>query len=245
MNIAILSDIHGNLVALDTVLRDIQCHAIDQVICLGDVAATGPHPAQCLHRLYELGCPVVRGNTEDWLLNPQLSPDANEFVQIIEAIDLWCAQQLSTDELAIMRSFAPMIEVPLGDDGDTLLAFHGSPHANTDVIAATTPQEELDALLGDHNALIFAGGHTHQQLLRRTYESILLNPGSVGMAYQRQRNTGQASNVRWAEYALLRYELNQPNIDLRRVPVDAGAVVRSVRESGMPHGDWWLEDWRA
>lgn len=245
MNIAIISDIHGNLVALEAVLADIQRQPVDRMVCLGDVAATGPQPRACLHGLHELNCPVVRGNTEDWLLNPQLSPDASEFMQFVEEIDMWCAQQLSADDLAYMRSFSPTVEIPLDTEGPTLLGFHGSPHSNTDIIVASTPQAELDALLGEHRALILAGGHTHQQLLRRTYESILLNPGSVGMSYQRSRSTGAAQNVRWAEYARIRYERNQPNIELCRVPVDADAVVHSTLASGMPHAERWLADWRA
>ncbi|MBI3286567.1 MAG: metallophosphoesterase family protein [Chloroflexi bacterium] len=71
MRVAIFSDIHGNLVALEAILAEIERERVDQMICLGDVAATGPQPAETLHRLRELNCPVVMGNTDARFLNPQ------------------------------------------------------------------------------------------------------------------------------------------------------------------------------
>lgn len=71
MRIALIADIHGNVVALDEVLAELEKKAVDQIVCLGDVAAGGPRPAQTLERLRELDCPVVMGNADQWLLTPQ------------------------------------------------------------------------------------------------------------------------------------------------------------------------------
>jgi predicted phosphodiesterase len=70
MRIAIISDIHGNMVALDAALADIESEHVDQIVCLGDVAEFGPHPREVLARLRALGCPVIMGNTDERLIDP-------------------------------------------------------------------------------------------------------------------------------------------------------------------------------
>jgi predicted phosphodiesterase len=67
MRTALIADIHANLVSFDAVLADIDRARMDQIVCLGDVAATGPQPRETLARLRRLGCPVVLGNADAWL----------------------------------------------------------------------------------------------------------------------------------------------------------------------------------
>ncbi len=66
--IAIFSDIHGDCVALDAVLADIASAGVNQTVCLGDAIQGGPQPAETVERLRALGCPVVMGNADHWLL---------------------------------------------------------------------------------------------------------------------------------------------------------------------------------
>jgi len=70
MRIALIADIHGNLVALETVLHELAQESIDQILCLGDVGALGPQPHEVIDRLRQLQCTVVLGNTDAWLLAP-------------------------------------------------------------------------------------------------------------------------------------------------------------------------------
>ena len=72
MKLAIFSDIHGHLVALEAVLADVAREGCEQMVCLGDVAANGPQPREVIARLRELNIPIVQGNTDEWLLNPQV-----------------------------------------------------------------------------------------------------------------------------------------------------------------------------
>ncbi len=68
IRVAILSDIHGNCVALDKALDDLRRDAVVQMVCLGDAIQGGPQPAKVVDRLRELGCPAVMGNADAWLL---------------------------------------------------------------------------------------------------------------------------------------------------------------------------------
>jgi putative phosphoesterase len=242
MRIAIIADIHANDVALDAVLADIEMVQPEQIVCLGDVAATGPQPRQVLERLRALSCPAVMGNADAWLLDPQPSGTSDEHIRRFETIDRWCAAQLAPDDLAYLRTFQPTIALSLGEDA-TLLCFHGSPLSNTDIIRATTPDDELERMLGGQRATVLAGGHTHTQLLRRYRDMILLNPGSVGLPYEQNSATGGSRNPPWAEYAVVGWAAGKLSIELRRVPVDAAAIVRAARANAMPHAEWWVQDW--
>lgn len=243
MKIALISDIHGNLVALEAVLAELQQQPVDQVICLGDVAATGPQPDETAARLRTLSYPTIMGNTDAWLLQPHFTPNAGEEIRRFEEIDQWCADQLSAANLAYLLSFRPLL--PLSIDAETdLLCFHGSPQSNTAIIQATTPEEELQQILAGFHATLLAGGHTHQQMVRHYQDMLLINPGSVGLAYECDPQTNQPYNVPWAEYAVIEANKGNLHVDLRRVPFDATAVIDAALRSGMPHAQWWAADWR-
>jgi putative phosphoesterase len=242
MKLAILSNIHGNLVALEAVLADLDREGVDKLVCLGDVAALGPQPCGVLKRLRELNCPTVIGNTDAWLLNPQSREPVDEDSHWIFDIEDWCVRQLSPSDSEYLRTFRPTIQIPLGD-GATLLCVHGSPRSNEDVILATTPDEELDRLLEGFHVTVMTGGHTHTQMFRCHRDMVLMNPGSVGLPFERDPQRGRVRNPARAEYALLRWEHGRLGLDLCRIPLDAGAVVQAALDSDMPHREWWAKDW--
>ena len=70
MHMALIADIHGNLLAFETLLHELAQESIDQIMCLGVVAALGPQPHEVIDRLRQLDCPVVLWNTDAWLLLP-------------------------------------------------------------------------------------------------------------------------------------------------------------------------------
>lgn len=239
MRTAVISDIHGNLIALEAALERLGGEDVDQVVCLGDVAASGPQPCETVDALLRVGCPVVLGNTDEWLLNPRTRADADADRSRGGEIDLWCAEQLAPAHLEFLRALPPTIEVPLGDSA-TMLCFHGSPRSNTEVVLATTPDEELARMLGDAGAVVMAGGHTHAQLLRRLGPVTVINPGTVGRPYERY---APARTPPGAEYVVVTSRGGGLSIELRRTPVDTGRVVEVALGSGMPHARWWSAVW--
>lgn len=243
MRTALIADIHGNLTALDVVLADLARRGADRVVCLGDVAATGPQPRETLRRLRSLGCPVVMGNADAWLLHPHLDEDADEDARRFAEIDLWCRARLDEDDLAFVRTFRPTVELSIGD-GLSLLCFHGSPRSWDEVVTATTPETELEDMLRGVHAGVLAGGHTHVPLVRRHRGTLLVNPGSVGLPYEIAPDTGEARNPPWAEYTVLDTGGGSLSVELRRAPVDARAVTAAALASGMPHAEWWAAGWR-
>jgi predicted phosphodiesterase len=241
--IGIFSDIHGNAVAFEAVLAALRAEGVERFVCLGDVAATGPQPREVVQRLRDMNCPVVMGNTDDQVLTPPEPEPDNEDVIRIREIDQWSAAQLSADERAFVAGFAPTVRLPLANGG-SLLCYHGSPNSYNDTLLPTTSTEELDGLLGGMTATMFAGGHTHQQMLRRHHKSLILNPGSVGLPVDRIPADAGARNPSWAEFAALACgDDGSLWVELRRVPFDVTALLAAARQSGMPHAEWYAGDW--
>jgi predicted phosphodiesterase len=110
--VALISDIHGNAVALEAVLADIGRGA-DEIVCLGDVAAGGPQPREALERLRRLGCPVVRGNADEWLLGTMPAESDEDDRRLRESVE-WAREQLIDADVAYLESFVPTIELDLG-----------------------------------------------------------------------------------------------------------------------------------
>ena len=245
MRIAIISDIHGNLVALNAVLDDIARAGVDRMVCLGDVAAFGPQPVEVVARLREMGCPVVMGDADATLLTPKPPADSEVFRRLQE-IDAWAIERLTSADRAYIAAFVPTLTIPL-DDGTSLLCYHGSPRSFEEPIRATTSDDDLTQMLAGCDARVFVGGHTHLQMLRRYGDALVLNPGSVGLAYDRVPSPG--TNVRnppRGEYAILSVagsQMSQVAVDLRRIPFDVAALKRSAHENGMPYADWWCAEW--
>ena len=176
MRVALFSDVHGNLAALDAVLEELERQRVDELVCLGDVAV-GPQGAACVERIAALGCPVVRGNWDAWFLDgiPALEGEIGEK---LAATGAWWAAQLSAAQRQRLRGYLPTYRV------GPMLCFHGSPRSNEDWIAAETPDEELERVLDGARDAVLAGGHTHLPLVRRHRGSLLVNPGSVGLPFR-------------------------------------------------------------
>lgn len=238
-SLALISDIHGNLVAFEAVRADIERLRTDAVICLGDAAATGPRPHEVLVQLRSLRWPVLLGNADAWLLDPrEPAPEeaGDRFLEQVRELDRWCAGRLDKDDRAYLRSLPKSLDVIIGDAGP-LLCFHGSPRSFNELLLATTPSDELDVALHGTTAPLLAGGHSHQPLLRRHRDRLVLNPGSVGIPYERVGSGRITRTPPWAEYLLLRWDGAALELSWRRVPVDGQNVVEDYRRSGMPHVD--------
>jgi len=240
MRVALFGDIHGNCFAFTALLAALAAAAVDQLVCLGDVAIFGPQPQAALQQLQALGCPVVMGNTDAWALDPQPHPIRDAESYYFNTIEQWGASQLAAADRAYIRTFQPTVTLDLG--GVTLLCYHGSPGSFHDKIVATTPAEVLAPLVGASSALVLAGGHTHEPYVRRYLDKILINPGSVGLPFER-RADGSVRHPPWAEYALVTWAHGELQVELRRAVYASRALIAYTRGSQMPDAEWWLKDW--
>jgi predicted phosphodiesterase len=232
MRVALISDLHGNEVALRTVLQDIDARGVDQLICLGDTATLGPQPRAVLALLRDRGCPCIMGNHDDFLLRPALVAAYTEAPIIADSV-AWCIDQLDADDLAFVRSFHAGLDLALDDDLHAIL-FHGSPRSHTEDILSTTPDDTLDTMLDGKMATVMAGGHTHLQMLRQHHGALLVNPGSVGMPFREYVGGRVPTVLPHAEYAIVDGHGADVAVTLRRVELDLPAMRASIEASTCP-----------
>jgi putative phosphoesterase len=218
MRVAVLSDVHGNLPALEAVLEDVGREAPDLVVVGGDVAS-GPLPVETIERLMTLrGARFVRGNADRGLVAGYDHTPLGDWAG--PAAD-WCAEQISKQHRDFLACFEDTVEVEVDPLGRVLFC-HGSPRSDEEIMSVATPPERMRELLAGVDAEVVVCGHTHMQFDRRVDGGRVVNPGSVGMPY------GEPG----AYWALL-----GPDVELRRTDYDRERAAETIRRSAWPTAD--------
>ncbi len=208
MQVGVISDVHGNKVALEAVLGDMP--DVDALVCAGDIVGYNPWHAACVETVKERSIPTVSGNHD----RAVAGDGSFGFNSMAGAGVRHAREQLSDDQLAWL---AALPETRRLFDGRVRVV-HGHPE-NPD--RYTYPAEFDPALLGEEEVLIL--GHTHVQHHERYADGVVVNPGSVG-----QPRDGDPR----AAYALL--DLDTLAVTEHRVEYDVGQVVDAVEAAGLP-----------
>jgi putative phosphoesterase len=219
--VALISDIHGNGIALDAVLEDLSRWSSDAVVCLGDVLQGGSQPARVAERIQDLGCPVILGNADDFLLT---AASAEETKPAHHEVRDWTLDQIGPEGRELIARFQPTVEL------DEFLLFHGTPRSFDEVILPETSEDVVNDALGGTSARVLAGGHTHLQWCRPVGAATFLNPGSVGLVYNRRAETFALDAV--AEYAVV---TSEGIIEFCRVQLDPEELAKAALASGRPY----------
>jgi predicted phosphodiesterase len=251
MKVAVLADVHGNMVALEAVAADIERWRPDVVVVAGDVINRGPRPVECLRFVQERGWPVVRGNHEDYVLyhaNQGTSRSGSQFE--IWRLSYWTYHQLNGE---VKNLEAMPFQVSLnGPDGREVRVVHGSMRSNMDGIYPDTPDEVLREQIAPPPAVLCVG-HTHRPLIRQVDETLVVNAGSVGLPFDNDRRPSYAqltwSNGRWsAEIIRLEYDWEAARRDLweERYTAEAGELARLIQvefDQARPHLNHWIRQY--
>jgi putative phosphoesterase len=210
VRVAAISDIHGNLPALEAVLEEIDREGVDAIVVAGDTTS-GPWATEVFDVLETRGVRHVRGNADR---------------EVIERSDshgplaLWSADRLGESRLAAVRSWPLAFEFDLSGLG-TALVCHSTPESDEPIYTRITPDDELLATFADVHVDLVVCGHTHMQFDRRLPSGVrVVNAGSVGMPYEGE--TG-------AFWTLL-----GPDVEFRRTPYDVAAAVAAIELMGAP-----------
>jgi putative phosphoesterase len=168
---ATLYDIHGNLRALEAVLREVPDDAT--IVVGGDVCMGGSEPAETLERLRGLGERVqwVRGNADRELTASEEGLVPPEVVEATRAA-------LTDEQIAFLHDLPPSVRI-----GDVLFC-HATPRNDVDIFTERTPEERIAPLFADTDASIVVCGHTHMQFERSIAGKRVINSGSVGLPYE-------------------------------------------------------------
>jgi putative phosphoesterase len=217
VRVAALYDVHGNLPALEAVLREVDA---DAILVGGDVAS-GPFPRETLERLQAYGPRVhfVRGNA-DRVLDLVGANDGEVWVRS----RYWVAERLGEEQLAFMAGLP--LDVTLDVEGLGPVRFcHGAPGSDEQVITRVTSEERLRGLLVGVGERTVVCGHTHIQFDRVLDGIQVLNAGSVGAPYEGRRG------AYWLELG--------PDVTFRRTEYDVGAAVAAISATGYPNAEKW------
>lgn len=241
MRIIVLSDVHGNAFALETVLEDLAKTSYDHIVCNGDMIQSGAQPHETVQLLREMKCSIVMGNSDAWLMTG-VETDAHliseERRKKLDIVRAWSLKQLNDRDRAFINAFQPTVTVELGR-GRNLLAFHGSPTSFDQFLLPSTPEDEFQEILKPYASNILTGGHMHLQYTRRLRDSqnFFFNPGSVGVAYNHEQTNPNGLLDPWAEYALLTVEGMQASLEFRRIPLDMEKMADIYRKSDRPFAE--------
>ena len=232
MRIAIVSDIHGNLPALQAVLRDIERRGVDRVVNLGDSLSGPLMVRETAHFLMAQDWVQLAGNHERQVLAG--APGAS---------DEYARSQLGATELAWMATLKPSLWL-----SEDVLLCHGTPDSDvTYFLESVEPGQmrlatgaEVDSRLGDVRAELVACGHTHlPRSVRASNGTLIVNPGSVGLpAYDddhpvfHQVQNGSPD----ARYAIVEQVGGEWTSTLIAVPYDFRAMAELAERNGRP--DW-------
>lgn len=249
MKIAIISDIHGNLLALQAVLADIARQGVDQTVNLGDILSGPLQVAETADLLMTQGFPTIKGNHERQLL--ALLDQPRHLSRQIDPLtsDGHAATQLSPAHVAWLRA----LPVSMALNADVLLC-HGTPGNDLEywlesvvpgfaqgqgpgVRAATA--EEVAARLGSATHPVVLCGHTHVPRMVQSATVLIVNPGSVGLpAYDDAHPYAHVieNGAPHARYAVLEKTRQGWRVDLRAVPYDHLAQARVAASNQRP--DW-------
>jgi diadenosine tetraphosphatase ApaH/serine/threonine PP2A family protein phosphatase len=206
--LALLYDVHGNLPALEAVLRDGGEAGADGFVLGGDYAMFGAWPVETVERLRELDATWIRGNVERWAADP----DAKDVADVMRPAVVR-GRELLGDELAGELGGLP--EQLVLDD---VRYCHASPVSDMRGFSPEADNSDRELLAGVAEQRVVCG-HTHVQFVRTTDAGIeLVNPGSVGMPLDGDHR---------AAYALV---ADDGKLDMRRVEYDFQASADAVRE---------------
>jgi putative phosphoesterase len=208
MKVAIVADVHGNLVALETVLADLEETRPDLVVHGGDLAFNGPRPAECVDRIRELGWPGVIGNMDRALDTHRQHARVG-----------WAAERIGSGRNAWLQAL-PME----WRHEDQVALVHAVPGDLWRAVPPETDDAELRSTYGPLGARLAVYCHIHRPYVRPIGDLTIANTGSVGLPFDGDPR---------ASYLLV--EDGRPEI--RRLAYDVERAVAEVLASDLPEAD--------
>lgn len=183
MKVAFISDIHGNMEALEAVLRDIETRDIHYIYCLGDLVGYGPDPNPVVDAIREHQIPTVMGNFDDAIgfikgscgctYQPGRETEMGEFVLN------WSIENTSEDSKTFLRALPKELQTEIG--GVAFHLVHGSPANHLlEYLRPNTPISRLEEIIPLIEGDVLVSGHTHLPLARVYKGKGIFNCGSVG-----------------------------------------------------------------
>ncbi|MBV9719821.1 MAG: metallophosphoesterase family protein [Candidatus Eremiobacteraeota bacterium] len=221
MRIAVLSDIHGNLLALDACLADLEAQgSADAIVIAGDLCLGGPKPKKVLQRLQEIGAACIRGNTDRYL-SDEYERDELESAEIAQIA--WTRREIGERWVSWLKDLP--FAMRIGEETNQLLVVHANPKSDDEHIWPDAGDDELRRLIGEESATAIAFGHLHLPYARMWRGRLLVNVSSAGLPKDGDPRAG---------YAILTERDGGWQVKHRRVAFDVKKVATQLADCGIP-----------
>lgn len=238
--LAIISDVHGNLPALDAVLAEVDRRGpFDALVGGGDYAFGGAFPDESLARVVERGMQCVRGNTDEWIVEaatggrqPASGYEPEQaHNELLRAVDAWAAARMSAEHLDLLAGL-PLVWRTDGPSGQTLAFVHATPWSSHPVVLPDAPEETARRMLAEAGADMLLYGHIHHAYVRPVDGRTLACVGSVGMPFDGD----------WRPcFAIAEDDGSGWRVEHVRVEYDREAYLADLLASGAPNAEGFVQ----
>jgi len=226
MRLAIISDIHANLHALEAVWQDLEQQHPEAVYCLGDLVGYGAYPNEVVAFIRERQVPTIMGNYDEGvgfdLHDCGCVYRDPELARLGDLSLLWSREHTSGENKQYLQGLPLQIRLP--DGRPTLLLVHGSPRKMNEYLYEDRPRATFERIAAVAAADVLLFGHTHLPYQKKVDKVLFVNTGSVGKPKDGDRRAG---------YVILEMG-RRSRVEFRRVEYDVAAAAGAVRESGLP-----------
>jgi putative phosphoesterase len=226
MRFAFISDIHGNAVALEEVLHDIEKKQVDRIAVLGDIAYRGPEPSKSINLIRGLNTDVIKGNADQWVVRGVREGEVpQQALETMQQEQEWIRSQLNEEQISYLESLPT--ELTLEEEGVRLHAFHATPDSLFDVVLPNMKDNDLLAkLTTKKEANLYLYGHIHKAYERTVEGKTIINLGSVGLPFD---------GIAKASYVIIDIVAGQVQTSHVRVPYDLEKVCQQYEEFNYPN----------
>lgn len=234
MQIAVISDVHGNIQALDATLADLESSGpFDEIVYGGDLVFNGAFPSECVDRLRDTGFRAVRGNTDEFIIalakggdyKTSVTSESQVHSGALRTLDSWAIERLTPDQIEYLAGWPLRIDVS-GPDGSRLTICHATPWSAHETVFPDADERVARKMLDSAEAQAVAYGHIHVQYRRSVDQRLLCSVGSIGAPFDGDSR---------AAYAVFTNIRGGWEVEFRRVAYDACSAADSVLSSSLPN----------
>lgn len=224
MRIAVISDIHSNIYALEEVLKDIENRNVDLTVCLGDLVGYGTHPNEVIELIRKKNILTIMGNYDDAVGFERMVcgcdyPDPKDAENAGISLG-WSIDNTKEENKRFLRMLPK--EAVLTFEDRTFRFVHGSPRKINEYLKENS--KEAEEVMGEINHDILVCGHTHIPYFKRYNDKMLINSGSVG-----KPKTGRPD----ANYIIIDSD-DELKVEIIHVPYDYERAAQDMEKEGMP-----------
>lgn len=177
MKIAVISDIHGNMDALEAVLEDIKTQKAEKLFICGDLALAGPEPSRTIDFIKNLDAVAIQGNTDEMIANNAKSTPIKAMTNAL----LYAEDVLTEEQKNYLKDLSPQHSETI--EGISILFVHGSPRRNNEDILPNQSVEKIKEIIKDVKEDVIFCGHTHIPCGYQIDKQTVVNVGSVGRPF--------------------------------------------------------------